>query len=68
MVTLHPTKELVCGCGLKQGNSLSPFLFLIAIEGLSNLFTQMVTRKNILGVQLNGLEKQISHYNLMMIH
>lgn len=40
LVNGSPTEELITGRGLRQGDSLSPFLFLIVVEGLSVLFRE----------------------------
>ena len=37
LVNESPTKEFVIGRGLRQGNLLSPFLFVLSVEGLSDL-------------------------------
>ncbi|CAN6555765.1 unnamed protein product [Malus baccata var. baccata] len=47
--------------GLRQGDPLSPYLFLLVSEVLSLLIQQACDRKRIKGVQMNPLGPSISH-------
>jgi hypothetical protein len=38
LINGSPSKEFLMGRGIHQGYSISSFLFLIAVEGLSVLF------------------------------
>jgi hypothetical protein len=42
LVNGSPTRDFIVGKGLRQGDSLSPFLFLIAAEGLTGLMCKAV--------------------------
>ncbi|KAK2662942.1 hypothetical protein Ddye_001516 [Dipteronia dyeriana] len=48
--------------GLCQGDPLSPYLFLIYVEGLSQLFLQAERRKNIAGFGYSKGGLKISHF------
>ena len=47
--------------GLRQGDSLSPYLFLLVTEGLNALFKQVVCGGEIRGVSLCPVGLRISH-------
>lgn len=45
------------GCGLRQGDPLSQFLFMLATEGLSFMFNYMAYKGKFGGVKIEGLNK-----------
>ncbi|GMJ02407.1 hypothetical protein HRI_003909900 [Hibiscus trionum] len=47
--------------GLRQGNPLSPFLFVICSEGLSALLRQAASVDNIIGIRITRGAPLISH-------
>ena len=47
--------------GLRQGNPLSPYLFLLVFEGLNSLIQQAVAAGDIIGFSLCHNGPQISH-------
>lgn len=61
LVNMSPIGEFSVGRGLRQGDPLSPFLFLIAAEGLSSMFREAERRGIYSGFQLNSLDQGISH-------
>jgi hypothetical protein len=42
LVNGSPTEEIIIKCGLKQGDPLAPFLFLLVAEGLGGLMRRAV--------------------------
>lgn len=53
--TVHPTR------GLRQGNPLSPYLFLLVIDVLSRLMIKEVTEHRISGIKLKPTCPTLSH-------
>ena len=48
-------------CGIKQGDSLSPYLFLFCAEGLSSMIRKAVTTNKLKGIQSCRDGVRISH-------
>ncbi|KAL9683503.1 hypothetical protein QQ045_015325 [Rhodiola kirilowii] len=51
LINGSPTKEIPMERGLRQGDPLSPFLFLLAAEGLSRILNSAVQKGKISGVE-----------------
>lgn len=60
------TKDFKVERGLRQGNLLSPFLFVMAMEGLTRLMNKAVAIWEYSGFHLNE-EVQSVFFNLLMI-
>ena len=56
-----PTRSFVPSRGLRQGDPLSPFLFLICAEGFSSLLQDAESKKSIHGIKIGRNVAPISH-------
>jgi hypothetical protein len=56
-----PTEEISISKGLKQGDPLAPFLFLLVAEGLGGLMKRAVELQRFKGFSFGGSELVISH-------
>lgn len=56
-----PIKEFMVGRGLRQGDHLSTFLFLLAVEGLSVLINKVVDLSLFEGYRFGASEEQVFH-------
>jgi hypothetical protein len=54
LVNRSPTDDFKVGRGLRQGDPLSPFLFLIAVEGLTGMMRKAVDIGKFKGYKING--------------
>ncbi|KAK3219979.1 hypothetical protein Dsin_013949 [Dipteronia sinensis] len=61
LVNGSPSREFVVGRGLRQGNLLSPFLFNVAVEGLSALFRKAKDLDFVKGVYFGDGSVHVSH-------
>ncbi|KAM0036124.1 putative RNA-directed DNA polymerase [Helianthus debilis subsp. tardiflorus] len=61
LVNGSPTFEFKCQKGLRQGDSLSPFLFLVVMEALSCVLNKAVSIGEFQGVRLDKDGTVISH-------
>ncbi|XP_021974560.1 uncharacterized mitochondrial protein AtMg01250-like [Helianthus annuus] len=61
LVNGAPTFEFQCGKGIRQGDPLSPFLFLIVMEAFSCLLVKAVTGGMLQGIQMPNGGLLISH-------
>jgi len=59
LVNGSPTDEFVLGRGLRQGDPLSPFMFLLAAEGLDVMMKVMVESKLFRGYKVGGSDSMI---------
>ncbi|GKV50261.1 hypothetical protein SLEP1_g56973 [Rubroshorea leprosula] len=60
LVNGSPTKEFEMGKGLRQGDPLSPFLFLMIAEGLQGLVKRAVKEEMLHGIEIGKKELSVS--------
>ncbi|GJX56907.1 RNA-directed DNA polymerase, eukaryota [Tanacetum coccineum] len=60
LVNGSPTSEFHFHCGLKQGDPLAPYLFLLVMESLHHSFSRVVEAGFFKGISFNG-STNISH-------
>jgi hypothetical protein len=61
LVNGRPTEEINIQCGLKQGDPLAPFLFLLVAEGLGGLLRKAVELDCFKGFWVGRRGDVISH-------
>ncbi|GJW51508.1 RNA-directed DNA polymerase, eukaryota, reverse transcriptase zinc-binding domain protein [Tanacetum coccineum] len=61
LVNGSPTSGFSINRGLRQGDPLSPFLFILVMEGLHNAFADAVGNGLISGININNSSINISH-------
>ena len=47
--------------GLRQGDPLSPYLFILCVEGLSSLFNQATRTRELSNISISRGNPQVSH-------
>lgn len=62
LVNGSPTYEFSCECGLRQGDPLSPFLFIIAMEGLSCIMKRASLLGAFHGIRVADSGPLLSHF------
>ncbi|PWA74034.1 RNA-directed DNA polymerase, eukaryota, Reverse transcriptase zinc-binding domain protein [Artemisia annua] len=61
LVNGSPTFEFYCQKGLRQGDPLSPFLFLIVMEALTNMILRACRLGDVEGIKVSDEGPSISH-------
>jgi hypothetical protein len=56
-----PTGQIIPSKGLRQGDPLSPYLFLLCVEGLSSLLVQAESEGRVIGVPITAKGTRLSH-------
>jgi len=66
-VNNNPTVEFQPEKRLRQGDLLTPFLFLIAVEGLLGVVREAKTKGYLRGLKLAGMRLSSVCYRMLMI-
>ncbi|GKV32816.1 hypothetical protein SLEP1_g41389 [Rubroshorea leprosula] len=61
LINGSPTRQFPVSKGLRQGDPLSPFLFLIVAEGLNGLMLSAVDKNLYKGVRIGNIGVMVSH-------
>ncbi|GKC38993.1 kinase-like domain, beta-lactamase/transpeptidase-like protein [Tanacetum coccineum] len=61
LVNGSPTEEIGLGKGVRQGDPLSPFLFILAAEGLNAIVSEAVENGIFRGIQVGVDNVMVSH-------
>ncbi|XP_071725720.1 uncharacterized protein [Rutidosis leptorrhynchoides] len=61
LVNGSPTNEFMLSRGVRQGDPLSPYLFILATEGLSLLLKSAIEKNLFKGVKVGGDDVVVSH-------
>lgn len=65
LVNETPSQPFKSTRGLRQGDPLSPFLFIIVVEGLGRYIKKEVREKKLKGIQLWGNNLPITHQKFL---
>ncbi|KAM1511683.1 hypothetical protein ACFX1Z_023336 [Malus domestica] len=61
LINRQPSGYLIPSCGLRQGDPLSPYLFLLCVEGLSALISHKEQLRQVSGIRLCEGARTIHH-------
>lgn len=61
LINGEPTKHIIPSQGLRQGDPISPYLFILCAEGLNGLINKAVTNGDIHGVSICSRAPKLTH-------